>query len=106
MSKLTSYTWLMALMGCLHFFCFLVVFRENEHYLLSYYLKPHTRYGPFLIGILTGIYLKKRTGPLVKQKVGSCHFPQNDSSSSYFDPPLPSGRQHWAGSSASHSWLR
>ncbi|XP_056875366.1 O-acyltransferase like protein isoform X1 [Takifugu flavidus] len=41
---------------------------ENEHYLLSYYLKPHTRYGPFLIGILTGMYLKRRKGPLVKQK--------------------------------------
>lgn len=43
--------------------------RVNQHYLLSYYLKPHTRYGPFLIGILTGIYLKTRKAPLLKQKV-------------------------------------
>lgn len=52
-------------------FMFTFFSRENEHYLLSYYLKPHTRYGPFLIGILTGIYLKRRKGPLVKQKVGT-----------------------------------
>uniref|UniRef100_A0A3B4FGK3 O-acyltransferase like n=1 Tax=Pundamilia nyererei TaxID=303518 RepID=A0A3B4FGK3_9CICH len=29
----------------------------SENYVLYYYVKPYTRYGPFLIGILTGIYL-------------------------------------------------
>lgn len=56
------------------FFC-----RVNEHYLLSYYLKPHTRYGPFLIGILIGIYLKTRKAPLLKQKVRTFEFqPQHN----------------------------
>uniref|UniRef100_A0A665WUI3 O-acyltransferase like n=1 Tax=Echeneis naucrates TaxID=173247 RepID=A0A665WUI3_ECHNA len=29
----------------------------SPEYLIEYYSKPYTRYGPFLIGILTGIYL-------------------------------------------------
>uniref|UniRef100_A0A3Q3VMK2 Uncharacterized protein n=1 Tax=Mola mola TaxID=94237 RepID=A0A3Q3VMK2_MOLML len=32
----------------------------SENYVLYYYVKPYTRYGPFLIGILTGIYLTTR----------------------------------------------
>ncbi|XP_061783326.1 O-acyltransferase like protein isoform X1 [Nerophis lumbriciformis] len=40
----------------------------SENYVLYYYVKPHTRYGPFLIGILTGIYLTSRKGQLLKHK--------------------------------------
>lgn len=91
---------------------FPLVLRENEHYLLSYYIKPHTRYGPFLIGILTGMYLKRRKGPLVKQKVGTGPFPSSRFIIRIETPlrcccaPHPSGRQHLDGSSVSRSWLR
>ncbi|XP_042364975.1 O-acyltransferase like protein isoform X2 [Plectropomus leopardus] len=40
----------------------------SENYVLYYYVKPHTRYGPFLIGILTGIYLTTKKEKLLKQK--------------------------------------
>ncbi|XP_061603694.1 O-acyltransferase like protein isoform X2 [Phyllopteryx taeniolatus] len=40
----------------------------SENYVLYYYVKPHTRYGPFLIGILTGIYLSTKKGQLLKHK--------------------------------------
>ncbi|XP_031716129.1 O-acyltransferase like protein isoform X1 [Anarrhichthys ocellatus] len=40
----------------------------SENYVLSYYVRPHTRYGPFLIGILTGIYLTTKKDQLLKQK--------------------------------------
>ncbi|XP_077593781.1 O-acyltransferase like protein [Stigmatopora nigra] len=40
----------------------------SENYVLYYYVKPHTRYGPFLIGIVTGIYLTTRKGQLLKHK--------------------------------------
>ncbi|XP_029024489.1 O-acyltransferase like protein [Betta splendens] len=40
----------------------------SENYSLFYYVKPHTRYGPFLIGILTGIYLTTRSNQLLKNK--------------------------------------
>ncbi|XP_047425961.1 O-acyltransferase like protein isoform X2 [Mugil cephalus] len=40
----------------------------SENYVLYYYVKPYTRYGPFLIGILTGIYLKTKKDQLLKQK--------------------------------------
>ncbi|XP_077353357.1 O-acyltransferase like protein [Festucalex cinctus] len=40
----------------------------SENYVLYYYVKPHTRYGPFLIGILTGIYLTTKKGQLLKHK--------------------------------------
>ncbi|XP_039635368.1 O-acyltransferase like protein isoform X2 [Perca fluviatilis] len=40
----------------------------SEHYVLYYYVKPYTRYGPFLIGILTGIYLTTKKDQLLKQK--------------------------------------
>lgn len=43
--------------------------RTSENYVLYYYVKPYTRYGPFLIGILLGIYLSTRKDPLVKHKV-------------------------------------
>uniref|UniRef100_A0A8C2XBK5 O-acyltransferase like n=1 Tax=Cyclopterus lumpus TaxID=8103 RepID=A0A8C2XBK5_CYCLU len=42
--------------------------RTSENYVLSYYVRPHTRYGPFLIGILTGIYLTTKKDQLLKQK--------------------------------------
>ncbi|XP_035857802.1 O-acyltransferase like protein-like [Sander lucioperca] len=37
-------------------------------YNLYYYFPPHTRYGPFLIGILTGIYFTTKKDQLLKQK--------------------------------------
>ncbi|XP_051906137.1 O-acyltransferase like protein isoform X1 [Hippocampus zosterae] len=40
----------------------------SENYVLYYYVKPHTRYGPFLIGILTGIYLTTKKEQLLKNK--------------------------------------
>ncbi|XP_076027890.1 O-acyltransferase like protein [Genypterus blacodes] len=40
----------------------------SENYVQYYYMKPYTRYGPFLIGILTGIYLTTKKEPLVKKK--------------------------------------
>uniref|UniRef100_A0A3B5AGR7 Nose resistant to fluoxetine protein 6-like n=1 Tax=Stegastes partitus TaxID=144197 RepID=A0A3B5AGR7_9TELE len=39
----------------------------SENYVLYYYVKPYTRYGPFLIGILTGIYLTTKKEQLLKQ---------------------------------------
>ncbi|XP_029372307.1 O-acyltransferase like protein [Echeneis naucrates] len=41
---------------------------DSPEYLIEYYSKPYTRYGPFLIGILTGIYLTAKTDQLIKQK--------------------------------------
>ncbi|XP_026153595.1 O-acyltransferase like protein [Mastacembelus armatus] len=38
------------------------------NYAFQYYHKPHTRYGPFLLGILTGLYLGKRKNPFIKKK--------------------------------------
>lgn len=43
--------------------------RTSENYVLYYYVKPYTRYGPFLIGILTGIYLSTKKDQLLKHKV-------------------------------------
>ncbi|XP_037547925.1 O-acyltransferase like protein [Nematolebias whitei] len=40
----------------------------SENYVLYYYVKPYTRYGPFLIGILTGIYLSAKKDQLLKHK--------------------------------------
>ncbi|XP_041667058.1 O-acyltransferase like protein [Cheilinus undulatus] len=40
----------------------------SENYVLHYYVKPYTRYGPFLIGILTGIYLTTKKDQLLKKK--------------------------------------
>ncbi|KAM9307098.1 LOW QUALITY PROTEIN: O-acyltransferase like protein [Pholidichthys leucotaenia] len=39
----------------------------SRDYVLYYYVKPHTRYGPFLIGIVTGIYLITKTDKLLKK---------------------------------------
>ncbi|XP_038590528.1 O-acyltransferase like protein-like [Micropterus salmoides] len=41
---------------------------KSENYVLYYYVKPYTRYGPFLIGVLTGIYLTTKKHQLLKQK--------------------------------------
>ncbi|XP_053267847.1 O-acyltransferase like protein [Pleuronectes platessa] len=38
------------------------------NYGLHYYVKPYTRYGPFLIGVLTGIYLTTKKDQVLKQK--------------------------------------
>ncbi|XP_072310919.1 O-acyltransferase like protein [Eucyclogobius newberryi] len=39
----------------------------SEKYIF-YYLRPYTRYGPFLIGIMTGIFLTTKKAPLLNQK--------------------------------------
>lgn len=59
----------------MHFFmsfslkCICSLCRTSENYVLYYYVKPYTRYGPFLIGVLTGIYLTTKKNPLLKQWV-------------------------------------
>ncbi|XP_027880659.1 O-acyltransferase like protein [Xiphophorus couchianus] len=40
----------------------------SDNYVLHYYVKPYTRYGPFLIGILTGIYLTRKKDQLLKER--------------------------------------
>uniref|UniRef100_A0A3B4UWV0 O-acyltransferase like protein-like n=1 Tax=Seriola dumerili TaxID=41447 RepID=A0A3B4UWV0_SERDU len=40
----------------------------SYNYVLHYYLKPYTRYGPFLIGILTGIHLMTKKDQLLKRQ--------------------------------------
>uniref|UniRef100_A0A3P8TIB0 O-acyltransferase like n=1 Tax=Amphiprion percula TaxID=161767 RepID=A0A3P8TIB0_AMPPE len=40
----------------------------SDNYVLYYYVKPYTRYSPFLIGILTGIHLTTKKDQLLKQK--------------------------------------
>ncbi|CAB1441976.1 unnamed protein product, partial [Pleuronectes platessa] len=40
----------------------------NLDYMLYYYVKPYTRYGPYLIGVLNGIYLTTKKDPVVKHK--------------------------------------
>lgn len=37
-------------------------------------MKPHTRYGPFLIGILTGMYLTTKNNQLLKEKVKTSDY--------------------------------
>ncbi|XP_062268351.1 O-acyltransferase like protein-like isoform X2 [Platichthys flesus] len=50
----------------------LPVFQPSEvfhlNYGLHYYVKPYTRYGPFLIGVLTGIYLTTKKDQVLKHK--------------------------------------
>ncbi|XP_024859905.2 O-acyltransferase like protein [Kryptolebias marmoratus] len=40
----------------------------SENYVLYYYVKPYTRYGPFLLGILMGMYLTAKKDPLLNHK--------------------------------------
>ncbi|XP_030004245.1 O-acyltransferase like protein [Sphaeramia orbicularis] len=40
----------------------------SENYVLYYYVRPYTRYGPYLIGVVTGIYMTTKKTPLLKQK--------------------------------------
>uniref|UniRef100_A0A3Q3SDY5 O-acyltransferase like n=1 Tax=Mastacembelus armatus TaxID=205130 RepID=A0A3Q3SDY5_9TELE len=56
---------------------FVFFFSSVGNYAFQYYHKPHTRYGPFLLGILTGLYLGKRKNPFIKKKVTT--FDQNNS---------------------------
>lgn len=107
--------------------------RTSENYVLYYYVKPYTRYGPFLIGILTGIYLTTKKNPLLKQWVRAFWqvsipdrglvFSENLKTAYAFwfiaEPEfehLPphlcayhvccfSGRQHLVGSVVCHFWL-
>uniref|UniRef100_A0A3P9J8A9 O-acyltransferase like n=1 Tax=Oryzias latipes TaxID=8090 RepID=A0A3P9J8A9_ORYLA len=45
-----------------------IVIWTSENYVLDYYVKPYTRYGPFLIGIMTGIHLRTKKKLLLRQK--------------------------------------
>ncbi|XP_074547071.1 O-acyltransferase like protein [Halichoeres trimaculatus] len=40
----------------------------SHDYVLYYYVKPYTRYGPFLIGILTGIFLTTKKDQVLKKR--------------------------------------
>ncbi|KAJ3605793.1 hypothetical protein NHX12_027837 [Muraenolepis orangiensis] len=42
--------------------------RSYESYFQYYYNKPYTRYGPYLIGLLLGIYMTTRTEQLLKHQ--------------------------------------
>ncbi|XP_028318990.1 O-acyltransferase like protein [Gouania willdenowi] len=54
--------------GLLHLPVFQPSTMTSEKYVLYYYVKPYTRYSPFLIGILIGIYLTTRKDQLLKSK--------------------------------------
>ncbi|XP_017348985.2 O-acyltransferase like protein isoform X2 [Ictalurus punctatus] len=41
---------------------------EYESYFEYYYNKPYTRYGPYLLGVLTGIYMVTKKEALIKQR--------------------------------------
>ncbi|MEQ2277215.1 hypothetical protein XENORESO_021857 [Xenotaenia resolanae] len=57
-----------AITACLHLPVFHPSTVTSDNYVLYYYVKPYTRYGPFLIGILTGIYLTTKKDQLLKEK--------------------------------------
>ncbi|XP_038131017.1 O-acyltransferase like protein [Cyprinodon tularosa] len=57
-----------AITACLHLPVFQPSTITTDNYVLYYYVKPYTRYGPFLIGILTGIHLTTKKGQLLKEK--------------------------------------
>lgn len=93
-----------------------MICRTSEHYVLYYYVKPYTRYGPFLIGILTGIYLTTKKDQLLKQKVRtfdylpqSLHTAKSSSRNTkhimFFSCCCSSGRQHLVGSAVYLPWL-
>lgn len=42
---------------------------EYESYFEYYYNKPYTRCGPYLLGILAGIYMVTKKEDLIKQRV-------------------------------------
>ncbi|XP_066502474.1 O-acyltransferase like protein [Hoplias malabaricus] len=41
---------------------------EYESYFKYYYNKPYTRYGPYLLGVLAGLYMTTKKGALLKQQ--------------------------------------
>ncbi|KAM8871913.1 O-acyltransferase like protein-like [Synchiropus picturatus] len=56
------------LTALLHLPVFQSEFSSSVDFVLLYYQKPYSRYGPFLIGILFGVYLKTRKATLLKKK--------------------------------------
>ncbi|KAM9820950.1 O-acyltransferase like protein-like [Neosynchiropus ocellatus] len=56
------------LTALLHLPVFHSGFSSSVDLRLWYYQKPYSRYGPFLIGILFGMYLKTRKATLIKKK--------------------------------------
>ncbi|XP_008422732.1 nose resistant to fluoxetine protein 6 [Poecilia reticulata] len=57
-----------AITACLHLPVFQPSTITSDNYVLHYYVKPYTRYGPFLIGILAGIYLTTKKDQLLKER--------------------------------------
>lgn len=49
--------------------CLFFLLSEYESYFEYYYSKPYTRYGPYLLGILAGIYMLTKKEDLIKQRV-------------------------------------
>uniref|UniRef100_A0A672MI47 Nose resistant to fluoxetine protein 6-like n=1 Tax=Sinocyclocheilus grahami TaxID=75366 RepID=A0A672MI47_SINGR len=45
-----------------------LIFLAYESYFQYYYNKPYTRYGPYLLGILAGIYMTTKKEALIKQQ--------------------------------------
>lgn len=75
-------------------------------------MKPYTRYGPFLIGILTGIYLSTKKESLLKKKVRvsnlislTLRLVEKPLSSVYILSHVFSGTRHSVGSVVCQSWL-
>ncbi|XP_053729627.1 O-acyltransferase like protein-like [Synchiropus splendidus] len=56
------------LTALLHLPVFQSEISSSVDFTLFYYQKPYSRYGPFLIGILFGVYLKTRKATLLKKK--------------------------------------
>ncbi|KAM9820949.1 O-acyltransferase like protein-like [Neosynchiropus ocellatus] len=56
------------LTALLHLPVFQSDFVTMADFVFLYYQKPYSRYGPFLIGILFGMYLKTRKATLIKKK--------------------------------------
>ncbi|XP_031433724.1 O-acyltransferase like protein [Clupea harengus] len=54
--------------GVVHFLFLTAIHRSYESYFQYYYNKPYTRYGPYLIGILVGIYMTTKTGQFVRHR--------------------------------------
>lgn len=78
-------------------------------------MKPHTRYGPFLIGILTGIYLTTKKEQLLKNKVRirllrspnhNCCHGLRFHTHMLLGCRCSSGRRRWVGCVVCQSWRR